>query len=193
MLSHYHGQVINYSEISKSFGLSDATIRRYIDILEKTFMIRLMYPWHTNTKKRLVKRPKIYLRDSGIFHCLQTLYNMEALTSHPKLGASWEGFALECILGAFKHKIQKTYFWATHSGAELDIFWQYNGLNWGIEIKYSDAPTTTKSMHSAISDLNLEKLWIVYPGKEIYDLHYKIKALPLNKLLSHSDIKCFII
>ena len=124
----------------------------------------------------------MYISDTGIFHSLQTIESIDQLTSNPKVGASWEGFALECVATSIGKKAQNIYFWGTHSGAELDLFWQHKGKNWGIEFKYADAPTISKSMRSAISDLHLNRLWIIYPGKEEYTLDKKIKVMPLTKI-----------
>ena len=182
MISHYHSQVVNYSEIGRSFGISDMTVRKYINILEGTFMLRVLQPWYTNTKKRLIKRPKIYIRDSGIFHSLMSIGNKKQLFSHNKLGASWEGFALECIARSLNKRDEELYFWQTHAGAELDLFWQHKGKNWGVEFKYSDAPRKTKSMEIALRDLALAHLWIVYPGKKYYKLGKKLSAIPLSEI-----------
>jgi predicted AAA+ superfamily ATPase len=182
MLSHYHAQIINFSELGRSFGVSDMTIRKYIDILEGTFMIRLLHPWYPNIKKRLIKRPKLYIRDSGIFHTLMTIDTLDQLYAHPKLGASWEGFSLEYTCQAIGKDDQDFYFWKTHIGAEVDLFWQANGKNWAIEFKYMDAPRITKSMRSALADLELEHLWVVYPGNESYRLDANISVLPLSDI-----------
>jgi len=182
MISHYHSQVINYSEIGRSFGISDMTVRKYITILEGTFMLRVLQPWYLNTKKRLVKRPKIYIRDSGIFHSLMSINKKKQLFSHNKLGASWEGFALECVARSLNKRDEELYFWQTHAGAELDLFWQHKGKNWGVEFKYSDAPRKTKSMEIALKDLSLSHLWIVYPGKNCYKLDRKISSIPLSEI-----------
>lgn len=183
ILSNYHGQVINYSEIGRIFGISDTTVKKYIDILSGTFMVRILQPWHANINKRLVKNPKIYIRDSGIFHCLLTISSWADLSNSNKIGASWEGFAIEQIVKSIKKRPQEVYFWKTHSGAELDLFWQDKGKNWGVEFKYSDAPTATKSMHISISDLELEHLWVIYPGKENYKLSSKITVSSLMAFL----------
>lgn len=182
MLSHYHGQVINYSELGRSFGISDTTVKKYIDILESTFMIRIQPPWYVNLGKRLVKSPKIYLKDSGIFHSLMAIENLEQLTAHNKLGASWEGFALECVAKSVGKRDEEMYFWSTHSGAEVDLFWQKGGKNWGVEFKYMDAPRLSKSMQIALTDLELEHLWVVYPGDDRYRLANNITALPLKQI-----------
>lgn len=179
MLSHYHGQVINYSELARSFGISDMTVRKYIEILAGTFMIRILQPWYINIGKRLVKRPKIYLRDSGIFHSLLSLATKDDLLSHPKLGASWEGFALESVIKVLGKPANELFFWKSHGGAELDLFWRDRGKNWGIEFKYADAPKLTKSMKIAIDDLNLEHLWVIYPGKQHYRLSEAVSVSPI--------------
>jgi uncharacterized protein len=182
MISHYHGQLLNYSELGRSFGISDMTVRKYIDILEGTFMIRLLQPWHVNIGKRLVKQPKIYLRDSGILHSLLSIENIEQLQSNPKLGSSWEGFAIEVVIMSIKNPTNSIYFWKTHNGAELDLYWQAKGKNWGIEFKYSDAPKLTKSMNIAINNLSLSHLWVIYPGSELYQLAENITVLPIKNI-----------
>jgi uncharacterized protein len=187
MLSHYHGSVINYAELGRSFGISDMTVRRYCDILEGTYMIRVLQPWHVNIGKRLVKRPKIYLWDSGLFHSLMSIDMRKQLLSHNKLGASWEGFALEHISRVLGKEEHSLYFWSTHAGAELDLFWQSGGKNWGIEFKYIDAPRITKSMNLAVEDLHLASLWVIYPGSERYKLSEKIIAMPLSHLRDKWD------
>jgi len=182
MISHYHSQILNHSEIARSFGISDMTVKKYITILEGTFMLRVLQPWYANTKKRLIKRPKIYIRDSGIFHSLMSIESKEQLLSHNKLGASWEGFALECTARSLNKRDEELYFWQTHAGAELDLFWQHKGKNWGIEFKYSDAPRKTKSMEIALKDLKLSHLWVIYPGKKSYKLEKNISVIPLEDI-----------
>jgi len=182
MLAHYHGQLLNYSELARSFGISDMTARKYIDILEGTFMVRTLSPWYANLGKRLVKRPKLYLRDSGLFHSLMSIEDLDQLNSHPKLGASWEGFSLECVCRSIGKKDNEYYFWKVHSGSELDLFWQHAGKNWGVEFKYTDAPTKTRSMSQVIKDLELEHLWVVYPGRKVYQINRRIIAQPLIRV-----------
>lgn len=182
MLSHYHGQILNYSELGRSFGVSDMTVRRYCEILEGAFMIRLLAPWAANVGKRIVRRPKLFLRDSGVLHALLSLASMEQLQSSPKLGASWEGFALECICRVLDREEQELYFWRTHAGAELDLFWQWGGRNWGVECKYQDAPRLTRSMRAALEDLELAGLWVVYPGRTAYRLAENVRVLPLRDI-----------
>lgn len=180
MLAHYHGQVLNFSELGRSFGISDMTIRKYVDILEGTFMVRCLQPWQENLKKRQVKSPKLYLRDSGLFHWLMNIENLEELTVHPKLGASWEGFSLECVCQSIGKSSENYYFWKIHSGSELDLFWMHGGRRWGVEFKYADAPKETKSMSIVINDLALDHLWVIYPGKQRYRLSKDITVLPLS-------------
>jgi predicted AAA+ superfamily ATPase len=180
MLCHYHGQVLNYAELARSFGVSDMTVRRYLDILEGTFMVRLLQPWHVNVGKRLVKRPKLYIRDSGILHQLLAIRSLRDLAAHNKLGASWEGFALEVAARAIGKRNEELAFWATHNGAEVDLFWQEHGRNWGVEIKYADAPRLTRSMSSAKADLDLAHLWVLYPGSRAYPLAKDISTLPIT-------------
>lgn len=182
MLCHYHGQVLNHAEFARSFGVSDMTVRRYLDILEGTFMARLLQPWHANIGKRLVKRPKLYIRDSGLLHTLLSIASARDLASHNKLGASWEGFALEVAARAIGKRHEELAFWATHSGAEVDLFWQEHGRNWATEIKYADAPRLTPSMSSALKDLELSHLWVVYPGDRIYPIASNITALPITSI-----------
>ncbi len=174
MVSHYHGQLLNYSELSRSFGVSDMTIRKYTEILEGTFTIRLLRPWYANIGKRLVKAPKLYFQDSGIFHYFQQIHSFDALQTNPRLGASFEGFCLDTIIRSIGLTSEHLHFYRTHKGAELDLFWQHEGKNYGVECKYSDAPKITKSMKSVIEDLDLEKLWVVYPGPQEWNLDKKI-------------------
>lgn len=182
MLSHYHGQLLNYSELARAFGISDTTVRKYIHILEGTFMVRLLQPWYTNTKKRLVKSPKMYLRDSGLFHTLMSIENRDQLLSHNKRGASWEGFALDVVLNALSPERKDVYFWSVHSGAELDLFWTHGGKNWGVEFKLMDAPKMSKSMTTVVEELDLTHLWVVYVGNKSYKLAEKITVLPLENI-----------
>ena len=182
MLAHYHGQIVNFSELGRSLGASDNTIRHYLDILSDTFMIRLLKPWFYNTKKRLVKSPKIYFRDPGILHTLLSIQTAQDLRRHPKLGASWEGFALEETISYLQLTSEEVYFWGIHSGAELDLLFLKKGHFYGIECKYQDAPRLTPSMHAALEELKLKHLWVVYAGKKTYQLHKKISVLPLKEI-----------
>jgi predicted AAA+ superfamily ATPase len=182
MLSHYHAQLLNYSELGRSFGVSDMTVRKYCDILEGAFMVRLLAPWAANVGKRLVRRPKLYLRDTGLLHSLLSLDTPQQVLTSPKLGASWEGFALEMIARTLDRDDGELYFWRTHNGAELDLFWQRGGRNWGVEIKYQDAPKMTASMRAAMEDLDLAALWVVYPGRAAYRLAENVTVMPLRDL-----------
>ena len=182
MLAHYHGQVWNGTEFARSLGTSQVTARKYLDILSGAYVVRQLQPWHANIKKRQVKSPKIYIRDSGILHALLFLETGRQLQSHPKVGASWEGFVIEEIILSCQSR--NVYFWSTHSGAELDLLLFKGGRAAGFEIKYTDAPKTTKSMRIAIKDLQLKHLYIVYPGNKTYPLDESITALSINDLHS---------
>lgn len=184
MLGHYHGQVFNASEIGRSLGISEMTSRRYLDILSATFLIRQIQPWFYNTKKRIIKRPKIYFRDSGILHALSSLEDLDHLLSHPKLGASWEGFALEQAVQHLNLRQEEVFFWGLHTGGELDFVFQHQGKLWGVEAKYSEAPTLTPSMRKAHEELSLAHLWVLYPGSEEYPLDKRTSAVPLRRLKS---------
>ncbi len=177
MLAHFHGQTWNGSELGRSLGVSDKTVRSYLDILTGTFMVRQLQPWHENIKKRQVKSPKVYFRDSGLLHSLLSIPDQHALFGHPRCGASWEGFALEQILHIIRP--EDAYFWATHSGAELDLFFLRQGKRFGVEFKLNEAPRVTRSMHVALEDLGLDHLWIVYPGRESYPVHERITVAAL--------------
>jgi len=180
MVAHYHGQRWNAAEFARSIGSSEAAARRYLDILAGAYMVRVLPPWFENIGKRQVKAPKLYIRDTGILHSLLGLETLEAVQSHPKLGASWEGFAIEQILSLLS--AQEAYFWATHSGAELDLLVLLRGQRYGFEIKYADAPGISRSMRIALGDLQLTHLWIIYPGKHTFDLEAQITALPLAEV-----------
>lgn len=180
MIAHYHGQVWNAAEFARSLGTSENTARRYLDILAGTYMVRILPPWFENISKRQVKAPKIYIRDSGMLHALLQLPTRADVQGHPKLGASWEGFAMEQCLALLETK--DNYFWATYSGAELDLLVMIGGKRYGFEFKYSDAPGHTRSMSVAIQDLNLEHLWVVYPGNQEYSLEEKISVIPVSSL-----------
>jgi hypothetical protein len=182
MIAHYHGNIINYSEVGRSFGVADTTVRHYVEILTGTYIVRLLQPWYANIGKRLVKRPKIYIRDSGILHSLLMIDSMEALSRHPKVGASWEGYALEAVSRSIGKPDYETYFYSVHSGAELDLVWEHNGKMWGCEFKYSDAPVLTRSMQQAINDLHIEKAWVIYPGDRRYALANNIEVVPLRNI-----------
>lgn len=180
MLAHVHGTVWNASELARSMDVSVTAINHYRDLLEGTFMARALPPWFENLGKRLVKSPKLYIRDSGILHHLLGLRSLHDLQTHPRYGASFEGFALEQALTRFGEG--DAWFWATQRGAELDLLLLRNGRRWGFEFKCTDAPATTRSMHIARQDLGLAHLWVVYPGSRSYPLGEGITALPLAHL-----------
>lgn len=182
MLAHYHGQTWNAAEMGRSMGLSDKTVRSYLDILTGTFMIRQLQPWFENLGKRQVKSPKIYFRDTGLLHSLLDIPDKHSLLGHPKVGASWEGFALEQTLQILHPNA--AYFWGTHAGAELDLIFQFQGKRYGMEVKFNEAPSLTVSMRTAVTELALDHLWIVYPGNETYPVRENITALPLKNLES---------
>ncbi|MGK0309219.1 MAG: putative AAA+ superfamily ATPase [Lentimonas sp.] len=178
MIAHYNGQILNQAEIASSLGVVPNTIRNYMDALEQTFMIRQLHPWFANVKKRLVKRPKLYFRDSGLFHALIGIEDERDLMRHPKLGVSWENFALDQVLQFLNPN--EAYFYGVHSGTELDLFIPQGSKLLGVEFKRQDAPKITKSMHNAITDLGLTHLWIVYPGSREYSLNDIITVKPLK-------------
>ncbi len=184
MLAHYHGQIWNGSEIGRSLGVSEPTTRKYLDILSNAYVVRQLQPWHENLKKRQIKAPKVFIRDSGLLHNLLTLQE-NAVLSHPKLGASWEGFVIEQIISCTGS--QNYYFWSTHSGAELDLLLFMKGRRIGFEIKYTDAPKVSRSMQIAIKDLKLDQLQLVFPGKKSYPLSAQINALSISDLEAFLD------
>ncbi len=181
MVAHYHGQIWNAAEPASAMGISEPTVRRYLDLLEGMFMVRQLRPWHENLKKRQVKAPKVYLRDTGLLHYLLGIQTRQGLISHPKAGASWEGFIIEEVLK--KLNPEEAYFWATHNGAELDLFCLSEGRRIGIECKRTDAPRLTSSMRIAMEDLKLDRLLVLYPGQKKYSLAPKIEAWPLTQWL----------
>ena len=180
MLAHIHGQIWNAAQLATSLGLSSMTMRRYLDILQGAYMVRVLPPWHENIKKRQVKSPKVYIQDSGLFHSLIEIRDPRTLLRHPTLGASWEGFALDQIVRHFQ--VRTPYFWATHAGAELDLFFTIDGKRYGFEFKYSDAPGTTHSMHIALKELQMEHLFVIYPGLKAYPLQENMTAVPLSQI-----------
>lgn len=180
MIAHFHGQVWNGAEFARALGSSEPTARRYLDILAGAFMVRVLPPWFENLKKRQLKSPKIYVRDTGLLHALLGLESHDELVGHPKLGASWEGFAIEQILSVLGSR--SAWFWGTHSGAELDLLVSVKGKRYGFEFKHSDAPGVTRSMKVAFEDLSLEHLWVVYPGQESYQLAERITAIAIKEL-----------
>ena len=180
MIAHYHGQIWNAAEPARSLGLSEPTVRRYLDILQDVFMIRVLQPWFANLQKRQVRAPKIYFRDSGLFHYLLGIHSDHDLLTHPKSGASWEGYAIEEVIKSILP--DEAYFWATHSGAEIDLLLLKSGRRLGVECKRVDAPRLTPSMRNALEDLQLDHLAVMYPGERAYPLADKVTAVPLSNL-----------
>ena len=189
MLAHYHGQVFHAADLAKSMGIDGHTVRHYLDILASTFMIRRLSPWHENLGKRQVKAPKIFFRDSGLYHALLGVAGEEDLLHHPKLGASWEGFAVEEILRRRQAAPEEAYFWGTHNKAELDLLIIKDGKREGYEVKYTAAPLVTKSMRIALEDLRLDALYFVYPGKLRARLGPKIEAVGFESLFAAAPIR----
>jgi uncharacterized protein len=188
MLAHVHGNILNVSELGRAFGAADNTMRHYLDILSGTFMIRQLYPWWENISKRQVKAPKIYFRDSGIFHSLLGVQNKDQLLTHTKIGASWEGFALEEIIRKHRVRPQDCYFWSTYGAAEIDLLLPQQGKFLGFEFKYTDAPKMTRSMQIAMQDLNLLHLYVIYPGEIDYPLAENITVKGFNNYLCQNLI-----
>ncbi|CAG0934644.1 MAG: hypothetical protein EFKGCFLK_01493 [Rhodocyclaceae bacterium] len=184
MLAHYHGQIWNAAEPARSLGISESSVRRYLDLLSGSYLVRQLQPWHENIGKRQVKAPKLYWRDSGLLHQLLGINARNALLAHPKCGASWEGFVMEELIRGLEP--DEAYFWATHTGAELDGLFIKQGRRLGIEIKRADAPLLTPSMRHALADLGLDLLWVIYPGKRSYPLHDKVQVLPLDEALAYA-------
>lgn len=182
MLAHYHGQVWNGAELARAFAVSEATVRRYVDILESTYMLRVLRPYAANTKKRLVKAPKLYVRDSGLLHELLGLRDGQAVLGHPKVGASFEGFALSETIRRLGADARECCFWATHQGAELDLLVIRGQQRLGFEFKHTVAPAPTRSMRIAIDDLGLDRLDIVHVGAETFPLTEKIRAVSIARL-----------
>jgi uncharacterized protein len=182
MLAHSSGQLVSWSDLGRSLGVTDKTVRSYVDLLTQTYMVRLLQPWHANVAKRQVKAPKLYLRDSGLLHALLGLTDDESLSGHPVSGASWEGFALESVVQQLGVDERWCFFWATHQGAELDLLVARGKMRRGYEFKSSTAPAVTKSMHIALDDLDLQSIDVIYPGDETYPLAPKIRAVGMKRL-----------
>lgn len=191
MLAHYHGQIFNASELSRSLSISSHQVRKYLDILAGTFMIRILLPWFENIQKRQVKMPKVYFRDSGILHTLSGIENYDQLLRFPKLGAYWEGFALEEVIRALGLASEECFFWGTHGEAELDLLVVKQGKRIGFEFKYMDAPRVTKSIHSALEDLKLDHVVIIYPGNKQFPFADKVSMCGLE-LIATGEFKRMI-
>ncbi|RMG41087.1 MAG: ATP-binding protein [Candidatus Dadabacteria bacterium] len=188
MLTHVHGNILDYSELGRSLSVSDTTVRRYLDVLTDTYMVRVLKPWHENISKRQVKSPKVYIRDSGILHQLLGIRDQTSLEGHPKVGASWEGFCLEQIIAKYKPGRDEYFFWSTHQGAELDLMIKIGDKKIGFEIKRTSAPKLTKGLKIAMHDLKLKKLYYIVPGQHSFDLTSNVHVSGLDKLLSSERI-----
>jgi hypothetical protein len=180
ILAHYHAQTWNAADAARTLGSAESTVRRYLDLLTDAFMVRQLQPYHANLKKRQVKAPKVYLRDSGVLHRLLGIDSAKQLLTHPKLGASWEGFAIEQVLASEPH--DQAYFWATHQGAEIDLVLQRGDKLFGVECKRADAPKVTPSIRTALGDLGLARIAVVYPGTKRYPIADNVEAVPLVDL-----------
>ncbi|MBM3494348.1 MAG: ATP-binding protein [Armatimonadetes bacterium] len=182
MLAHYHGQIWNASEFARSFGVSDAAVRRYLDALASAMVLRILQPWHENIAKRQVRSPKVYIADSGLLHTLLGLDTMNELLGHPKVGASWEGFAIEELIHRLRARPDQRWYWATHGGAELDLLVVQGARRFGFEVKRTSAPKVTPSMRVAMADLGLSEIVVVHAGQHAFPLAPNIRAVPLAKL-----------
>ena len=187
MLAHYHGQVWNSSEFARSFGVSDVTVRKYLDVLTATFVVRQLRPWSENLAKRQVKSPKVYLADSGLLHSLLGVHSMADLERHPKVGASWEGFAVGAVVDRLRARWDECHFWATHGGAEIDLLVVRGRTRLGFEMKRTTAPAVTRSMRTALDDLKLKRLDVVHAGTHTFPLAPRIRAVALQRLLEDLD------
>jgi predicted AAA+ superfamily ATPase len=187
MLAHYHGQTWNAAEPARAMGVNESTTRRYLDLLTDAFMVRQLQPWHANLRKRQVKAPKIYVRDVGLLHELLGIGSEKELQSHPKVGASWEGFAIEQVLSAVQP--DEAFFWATHQGAEIDLVLRSGGRLFGIEVKRTDTPRMTPSIHIALADLGLEHVAVIYPGSRRFPLAERVEAVPLAELFDDKALR----
>jgi predicted AAA+ superfamily ATPase len=189
MVAHCHGGIWSSADPARSLGIGESTVRRYLDLFTKLLVVRQLQPWHENLGKRQVKAPKVYVRDSGLLHVLLGIQTETQLMTHPKNGASWEGYVLEETLKAVEP--DEAYFWATHQGAELDLLLLKGGRRLGVEIKRMDAPKLTASMRIALADLKLDQLTVVYPGTEVYDLAPQVKVTPLVTI-AEKGIEAFL-
>jgi predicted AAA+ superfamily ATPase len=183
MLAHYQGQIWNASDFARSFGVGDTTVRRYLDLLTATFIIRQLKPWHENLKKRQVKSPKVYFCDSGLLHTLLQLETATDLHNHPKLGSSWEGFVLNAVTTHLRARPEECFFWATHAGAELDLLVVRGHTRLGFEFKHTESPSVTRSMHSVLGDLGLKRLDVIHAGEQTFPLGRRIRAVAFRRLL----------
>ncbi len=188
MLAHYHAQVWNGAELARAFAMSESAVRSYLDVLSGTFMVRQLAPWHENIAKRQVRSPKVYLADAGLLHVLLGIENQAMLERHPKVGASWEGFALEQLIARLGVRRERCYFWSTHQGAGLDLFVTHRGRRLGFEVKRTAVPKVTKSMRSALADLRLDRLDVIYEGRETYPLDERVRAVPVSRIFDDVQV-----
>lgn len=177
MVAHYHGDRWNASEIGRGLGVTGPAVRRYLDTLTDSLVVRQLAPWFENLGKRQVRAPKVYVTDSGLLHALLGLDTAEHLLGHPKVGASWEGFAMTEVVRLLAVPWDRCYYWATHQGAELDLLVLSGGKRLGFEFKRTSAPRATRSMHSALEDLKLDRLSVIYPGDRRFPLHERVEAV----------------
>ena len=180
MVAHYHGQTWNAAEPARALGVSPGVVRRYLDILTDALTVRQLHPWFANVKKRQVKAPKVYVRDSGLLHRLLGIGTQRELLTHPRVGASWEGFVVEQVLATEPH--DEAYFWATHQGAEVDLVLRRGGALYGVECKFADAPRMTPSIRNALDDVGLVRVAVVYPGDRRFPLSDHVEVVPLSAL-----------
>jgi uncharacterized protein len=183
MLAHVHGQTLNWSELGRSMGVADTTVRTYLDILEGALVVTTLKPWHENISKRQVKSPKVYVRDSGLLHTLLDIESRDDLDRHPRVGASWEGFVIHQLTQHLGARPDQCFFWATHAGAELDLLVVARGKRHGFEIKLTDAPSVTPSMHAALADLRLDTLDVIHAGDTTYPLSPRVRAVAARRIL----------
>ena len=187
MLAHVHGEILNWSELGRAMGVSDAIARRYADLLEGTLMIRQLRPWHENLSKRQVKSPKLYFRDTGMLHLLLGIHSLQDLETHPRVGASWEGFLIEQLRRSLRADRDELYFWRTHDGAELDVLFIRGQRRIGFELKRTTAPRMTPSMHHALADLHLDALYVIHAGEHRFPMAAKVEAVPWGQVVELAD------
>ena len=190
MLAHYHGQIWNASAFAGSFGVTDKTVRHYLDLLAAALVVRILPPWHANLSKRQVKSPKVYVRDPGLLHALLDIRDCGGLERHPKVGASWEGFVSSQVVAHLGAAPEECYFWATHSGTELDLLWIRGQKRWGFEFKRTSSPALTRSLTTALDSLALERVFVIHAGENTFPLHERITAIAIGRM--HDDLSAAI-